>query len=205
LKNNKKFIYLISPNVINEYLFYKKLIKVFRTNKISHFQLRLKNTENRKIIIIGKKLRKICNHYKVKLVINDNPKIAKIVNADGCHLGQKDVSILKARKILKNKIIGITCHNSLKLVKKADNAGADYLAIGAFFKSHTKKVSHLAKISLIKKTKSITKLPVVVIGGLNEKNYSKLLLHKPKFLAISGYVWNNKNDKPDIALKKIRI
>ena len=71
-------------------------------------------------MIIGKKIKKICKKYKVKFLINDDPKLAKRLNADGCHLGQKDMNIKKARKILKNKIIGITCHNSINLAKKGN-------------------------------------------------------------------------------------
>ena len=119
-------------------------------------------------------------------------------------MGQKDTNIIKARKILKKKIIGITCHNSKKLVYKAIQNKADYIAIGAFFKSFTKNTNFKATISLLKFVKKITKIPVVAIGGINNKNYKKLLLNKANFLAISGYIWNNKKFKPGEAIKKFR-
>ena len=144
MKQNRRFIYLISPSNIIEQTFYKDLIEIFKSNKIAYFQLRLKNTNNKRIILIGKKIMRICKKFKVKFIINDNPKIAKLVSADGCHLGQKDTKILIARKILKKKIIGVTCHNSVNLVNQANNLGADYIAIGAFYKSDTKKTTYLA-------------------------------------------------------------
>ena len=110
-KINKKFVYLISPNKIDNEEFYASLALVLSSKKVSFFQLRLKKETNKKKLLIGKKIKKICKKYKVKFLINDDPKLAKKLNADGCHLGQKDMDILKARKILKNKIIGITCHN----------------------------------------------------------------------------------------------
>ena len=93
-----------------------------------------------------KKIKKICSNHKVKFIINDDPFLAKKINADGCHIGQKDISIQKARKILKQKIIGVTCHNSKKLIKKAIQNKADYIAIGAFFPSKTKKTKFRANL-----------------------------------------------------------
>ena len=107
-KINKKFIYLISPNKISNINFYDDLALVLSSKKISFFQLRLKKETISNKIIIGKKIKKICNKYKVKFLINDDPLLAKKLNADGCHLGQKDMNLIKARKILKNKIIGLS-------------------------------------------------------------------------------------------------
>ena len=113
------------------------------------------------------------------------------------------MSLQNARKILKKKIIGITCHNSIKLVKKATKDGADYVALGSFFKSKTKKNATKSTIQIIKRVKKVSKLPLVCIGGVTDKNYKKLLLHKPNFLAISGYIWNNSELKPKEAAKKL--
>ena len=203
--NTRRFIYLISPNKINnKNLFYSELEEVLRSKKIYFFQLRLKNYKEKKIIQIGKKVRFICKKYKTKLIINDNPFIAKKLNADGCHLGQKDMKFNKAKKIIKNKIIGVTCHNSRELIKKAVYLKPAYIAIGAFFKSSTKKAKYKADINLLKYVKRLTKIPVVTIGGINNKNYQKLLLNNANFLAISGYIWNNKKYKPREALKKLK-
>ena len=205
--NNKtrKFIYLISPNKINNtQLFYKELEKILSLKRIYFFQLRLKNLRENQIIEIGKKVRIICNKYKTKFIINDNPYIAKKIGADGCHLGQKDMEFVKAKKIIKNKIIGITCHNSRLLIKKSMKLKPSYIAIGAFFKSKTKKIKYRASISLLKYAKSVTKIPIVAIGGINNKNYKKLLLNNANFLAISSYIWNNKKYKPHEVIKKFK-
>ena len=201
--NKKKFIYLISPSKINK-SFYQDLIKVLQQKKVSFFQLRLKKETLKKKIIIGKKIKKICKKFNVKFLVNDDALIAKKLNADGCHLGQKDMSIIEARKIIGNKIIGVTCHNSIKLTKIAIKNKADYIALGGFYYSKTKKIKYKASINLLKKVKKITKTPVVAIGGINSDNYKKLLLNKANFLAISGYIWNNEKLKPIKAIKKLK-
>ena len=201
--NKKKFIYLISPSKINK-SFYIDLIKVLRQKKVSLFQLRLKKESVKKKLRIALKIKQICKKFNVKFLINDDVYLAKKLNADGCHLGQKDVNINDARKLIGNKIIGITCHNSFKLAKIAIKNKADYLAFGAFNPSKTKKVKYRASISLLKKTRKITKTPIVAIGGINADNYKKLLLNKANFLAISGYIWKNNNLKPVEAIKKFK-
>ena len=100
--NKKKYLYLISPNIIN-ISFYNDLIEVLKSKKVSFFQLRLKKDSLKNKIKIGKKIKIICQKYQVKFLINDDPILAKIVNADGCHLGQKDMNINNARKLLKKK------------------------------------------------------------------------------------------------------
>ncbi len=201
--NKKKFLYLISPNKIFE-SFYRDLIKVLKSNKVSFFQLRLKKDSFENKLKIAKKLRKICKKFKVKLLINDDPVLAKRISADGCHLGQKDMDIKNARKFLKKKIIGVTCHNSLRLAKIASKNNSDYVAFGAFNLSKTKKVKYKANFSLIKKFKKISNKPVVAIGGINNLNYKKLLLNNADFLAISGYVWKNKKFKPFEAVRLLK-
>ena len=164
----------------------------------------MKNTKINKKILIGKKVKKICKKYNVKFLVNDDPILTKKLGADGCHLGQKDMSIGEARKTLKNKIIGITCHNSIKLAKIAISNKVDYLAFGAFNNSKTKKTRYKAKINILRSIKKITKIPIVAIGGINSKNYKKLLLNKADFLAISGFIWSNKKYKPSKAIEKIK-
>ena len=114
------------------------------------------------------------------------------------------MNILEARKFIGNKIIGITCHNSIKLAKNAIKNKATYLAIGAFNTSKTKKVKFKASINLLKKVRKMTKTPIVAIGGINSNNYKKLLLNKANFLAISSYIWNNKRLKPVEAIKNLK-
>ena len=201
--NKKKFIYLISPLTIKK-SFYCDLIQIFKANKVSFFQLRLKKKIFKKKLIIGKKIKKICKNFNVKFLINDDVLLARKLNADGCHLGQKDMDILDARKVIGNKIIGVTCHNSIRLAKVAIRNKADYIAFGAFYLSKTKKVKHIASVGTLKKARKITNKPIVAIGGINSNNYQKLLLNKANFLAISGYIWKNKKIKPIEAIKKFK-
>ncbi len=203
LKFKAKFIYLISPNKIYQN-FYKDLENVLKTKKVKYFQLRLKNTSKSQIIEISKKIKIICKNSNVKFIINDNPFIAKSVNADGCHLGQNDIHIKIARKVLKNKIIGVTCNNSVRKAKEALKNKADYIALGAFNQSKTKKVKYKANINDLKKFRKISKKPIIAIGGINLQNYKKLLLNKADFLAISSFIWKNKKLKPYEAINKLK-
>jgi len=201
--NKKKFIYLISPNKIPN-SFYNNLKLVLKTGKVSFFQLRLKSYSQNKKIIIGKKIKNICKKNDVKFIINDDPLLALKLDADGCHLGQKDMNIKIAKKILGKKIIGITCHNSMNLAKKAIKAKADYIAFGAFNQSKTKITKHVASVKILKKVKKFTKTPTVAIGGINAVNYKNLLLNNANFLAISGYIWKNKKYKPLQAIERLK-
>ena len=166
--------------------------------------MRLKNYSSKKKVLIGRKIQKICRSNKVKFIVNDDPWLAKKLNADGCHLGQKDMNIYEARKIIGNKIIGITCHNSVRLAKIAIKSKASYLAFGAFYSTKTKKTKFNATTKILKKVKKLTKTPIVAIGGINSSNYKNLLLNKANFLAISGYIWNNKKYKPEKAIKLLK-
>ena len=201
--SKKKFIYLISPNNIYP-KFYQDLKKILETGKVGLFQLRLKKYPFKQKILIGKKIHPICKKYNVKFLVNDDPILSKKLNADGCHLGQKDMSIAEARKIIGSKIIGITCHNSINLAKAAIRDKANYIAFGAFFSTKTKKVKYRATSKILNKANKLTKIPIVAIGGININNYKKLLLNNANLLAISSYVWNNKKYKPFESIKKIR-
>ena len=131
VRSLKRFIYLISPSKIYSN-FYEDLEKVLSSKKVSFFQLRLKKMPKNLIIKIAKKIRTITKKNKVKFIINDDSKLAKKVNADGCHIGQLDNTVNSARKDIKKKIIGVTCHNSKALALKAVGDEADYVAFGSF-------------------------------------------------------------------------
>ena len=201
--SKKKFIYLISPNKIYPQ-FYKDLKEILETGKVQFFQMRLKKYSLKEKILIGKKIQQICKKNSTKFLVNDDPILSKKLNADGCHLGQKDMDIKNARKIIGNKIIGVTCHNSIRLAKTAIKEKANYIAFGAFFSTTTKKVKFKATTKILNKAKKLTKVPIVAIGGINFNNYKKLLLNNANLLAISGYVWNNKNYKPIESIKKLK-
>ena len=200
-RNLKRLVYLISPNKIYPN-FYVELNKVLASKKVSFFQLRLKNKSTNDIVKIAKRVKAITQKHKVKLIINDNSVIAKKINADGCHLGQKDDLIELARKNLKKKIIGITCHNSKKLALAACKNKCDYIAFGSFFKSKLKPKAKKADLKILTWAKKKIKKPIVVIGGITDKNYKKLINSGANYIAISTFIWNNPLLKPEIAIKK---
>ena len=151
-----------------------------------------------------KKIKKITKKHKVKLIINDDYDLALRVKADGCHLGQLDGCLKIAREKLKNKIFGVTCHNSKRLAKKASECGTDYLAFGSFFKSKTKPYAIKADLSIFKWAKKNVKKPIVAIGGINNQNYKKLIKRGAKYIAISSFIWDNPKLKPELAIKKFK-
>jgi len=201
----KRYIYLISPQKIRGINFYKKLNNILKTNKVRFFQLRLKKVSILQLLKISKKIKKITKKNKVKFIINDNPLVAKKINADGCHIGQKDMDLISSRKILgKNKIIGVTCHNSKKLAIEAKKNGANYIAFGSFFKSFTKKTAFKANLEILRWAKKKINMPCVAIGGINSSNYKKILSNGANFVAFSNYIWNNKKLDPVSAINKFK-
>ena len=199
----KKLVYLISPNKINN-KFYLDLDKVLSHKNVSFFQLRLKKIRKNKILKIINKIKKITSKHKVKLIINDNFFLASRIKVDGCHMGQFDGSFKIARNKLKNKILGITCHNSKKLAKNAIKNKADYIAFGSFFKSKLKPKAIKANLNILRWAKKNIQRPVVVIGGINDLNYNKLINNGAKYIAISSFIWDNPKLKPEIAIKKFK-
>lgn len=199
----KRFIYLISPKKI-DVNFYLNLKKVLKSKKVGFFQLRLKKVSNNKIIKIGKKIKTITDKFKVKLIINDNPKIAKKIGAAGCHVGQSDIPFSSAKKIIKKKIVGVTCHGSNRLINRAIENKVDYIAIGSFFKSKLKPNAKKANLKIIKEIRKKTRIPIVVIGGVNDKNYKKLMHLGANYIAISSFIWNNPSLKPEIAITRFK-
>ena len=201
----KRYIYLISPQKIRGTRFYNELDQVLKTNKVKYFQLRLKKISNRNLLKISKKVKKIVKKNNVKFLINDKPLIAKKVGADGCHIGQKDMNFMVSRKILgKNKIIGMTCHNSKKLALKAKKYGVNYVAFGSFFESSTKKSAFKANLAILRWAKKKINMSTVAIGGINSSNYKKILSNGADFIACSSYIWNNKKLNPVTAINKFK-
>ena len=133
----KRLVYLISPNKIDKN-FYKNLDAVLSYGNVKFFQLRLKKIKKKELLKISNKIKKISIKHKVKFIINDDVILALKTNADGCHMGQLDGSIKNAKKKLRDKILGVTCHSSKILAKKAVENKANYLAFGSFFNSKLK-------------------------------------------------------------------
>ena len=197
-----KIVYLISPNEIGKD-FYNSLDRVLSFGNVKFFQLRLKKNKLIDIIKIAKKIRKITQKHKVKLIINDDYSLVPKIGADGCHMGQGDGSFIIARKKLKKKVLGITCHDSIILAKKALKFKPDYLAFGSFFKSKLKPSAKIANLRILKEVRNIKK-PIVVIGGINNLNYKKLLKLGANYIALSSFIWDNPKLKPKIAIIKFK-
>ena len=201
----KRYIYLISPQKIEGIKFYKDLNNILKTNKVKYFQLRLKKVSDLNLLRISRKVKKIVKKNKVKFIINDKPLIAKMIDADGCHIGQKDMDFIDARKILgEKKIIGVTCHNSKRLAIKAEKYGANYVAFGSFFKSSTKKTAPRANLAILRWAKKKINMPTVAIGGISSFNYNRLLSSGADYIACSNYIWNNKKMNPVSAVNKLK-
>ena len=199
----KRLVYLISPNKINKN-FYYSLDKVLSTNNVKFFQLRLKKIKHKNFFKIANKIYKITKKHKVKLIINDYLNLAIKIKADGCHLGQSDKSKKMAKKILKKKILGITCHNSKVLANEAIDNRADYIAFGSFFKSKLKPNAKKANLNILKWAKKNIKKPIVVVGGITNINYKKLIKAGAKYIALSSFIWDNPKLKPEQAIKKFK-
>ena len=153
---------------------------------------------------ICKKIRKITTKHKVKFINNDNYTLTSKIKADGCHMGQQDGSFKIARKKLKRKILGITCHNSRILANEALINKADYIAFGSFYKSKLKPSAKKADLNILKWAKKNIKKPIVVIGGINNINYKRLMKEGAKYIALSSFIWDNPKLKPEIAIRKFK-
>jgi thiamine-phosphate pyrophosphorylase len=203
LKPLKRLVYLISPNKINQN-FYTSLDKVLSFKNVKFFQIRLKKVSQKNLINICKKIKKITTKHKVKFIINDNYSLASKIKANGCHMGQQDGSFKIARKKLKGKILGITCHSSKILANEAIEFNADYIAFGSFFKSRLKPSAKRANLNILRWAKKNIKKPIVVIGGINNINYKRLIKAGAKYIALSSFIWDNPKLKPEQAIRKFK-
>ena len=202
--SSKPLIYLISPSKIDIKTFPGILSKVLETQVVNVFQLRLKNVSQEKLLSISKRIKKITTKHKVNFIINDYFTLTSKIKADGCHMGQLDGSLQIARKKLKGKILGITCHNSKIVANDAIKNKADYLAFGSFYKSKLKPSAKKANLNILKWSKKNIQKPIVVIGGINNLNYKKLLRAGAKYIALSSFIWDNPKLKPEQAIRKFK-
>ena len=184
-------LYLISPATI-EPDFVDQLAQAFDGGPVAAFQLRLKGLNEHEIARLAEPLQALCADRDVAFIINDSIALAKRLGADGVHLGQEDGDPREARRELgPNVQIGVTCHDSRHLAMEAGEAGADYVAFGAFYPTTTKEVSHHAELDLLKWWSSIFEIPCVAIGGITPENAPPLIEAGADFLAVSGAVWNH--------------
>lgn len=184
-------LYLISPPVLPED-FAIQLDTALCAGQVAAFQLRLKDVDDEVIIAASDELMPICQKHDVAFILNDRVDLAQQVGADGVHLGQDDGSAKEARQILGPSVqIGVTCHDSRHLAMEAGEAGADYVAFGAFYPTATKETTHRPDPSIFGWWTTLFEIPCVAIGGITPKNAKPLIDAGADFLAVSGAVWNH--------------
>ena len=182
-------LYLISPLDVSG-TFPDRLARALDAAEVAAFQFRVKDVAEHDAVRLAEPLQRICGDRDVAFIINDSVGLAKRVGADGVHLGQDDGTVADARARLGREAqIGVTCHASRHLAMEAGEAGADYVAFGAFFPSTTKDTRHVAEADLLQWWSALFELPCVAIGGITAQNCAPLVKAGADFLAVSHAVW----------------
>jgi thiamine-phosphate pyrophosphorylase len=185
-------LYLISPASIGD-SFTDQLRSALDGGPVAAFQLRLKDVSDDDILRAAERLMPICADHDVAFILNDHMHLAKACGADGVHLGQGDGDPREARALLGPSIqIGVTCHDSRHLAMEAGEAGADYVAFGAFFPTKTKEVFHRPDPSILGWWSTLFEIPCVAIGGITPENGRVLVDAGADFLAVCSAVWDAK-------------
>jgi thiamine-phosphate pyrophosphorylase len=184
-------LYLISPAQLDD-AFPDRLFAALNGGAVAAFQLRLKDVPDAEVLRAAERLLPICREREVAFILNDRMDLAKTCGADGVHLGQGDGDPRQARLLLgPASQIGITCHDSRHLAMEAGEAGADYVAFGAFFPTSTKEATHRPDPSILSWWSRLFELPCVAIGGITPQNGRILVEAGADFLAVSGAVWQH--------------
>ena len=186
-------LYLVSPiNVGGD--FPAKLEAALSAGPVAAFQFRVKGVDQHEAAALAAPLQAICAAHDVAFIVNDSVSLAKRLNADGVHIGQSDGDVADARTALGKKFqIGVTCHNSRHLAMEAAEAGADYVAFGAFYPTTTKEVEHVAELDTVEKWSRVMEIPCVAIGGITPENAKPIIEAGADFIAVSSAVWDHPN------------
>lgn len=183
-------LYLITPPAFDPDVFSAALEDALAGGDVACVQLRLKEASDGDVLRIGAALKPIVQNAGAAFIVNDRPDLAAKLDADGVHIGQSDASYAQARATLGvDRIVGVTCHNSRHLAMEAAEAGADYVAFGAFYATDTKQPSHWAEPDLLEIWSEIAETPCVAIGGITAANAEPLVRAGADFLAVSAGVW----------------
>lgn len=183
-------LYLISPLDVGGG-FPELLARALDGGSVAAFQYRVKGLEQHEAARLGEPLRALCLEREVAFIVNDDAALAKRLGADGVHLGQGDGNVRDARALLGREAqIGVTCHDSRHLAMEAGEAGADYVAFGAFYPTSTKETTHIADPALLGWWSTVFELPCVAIGGITPENAPPLIAAGADFIAVSGAVWS---------------
>ena len=193
-------LYLISPPSISAANFLGPLTEALSGGDVASFQLRLKHAGDDEIRRTVDALRPAVQSHGIAFILNDRPDLAAELGCDGVHIGQEDASYGEARKALPKGIVGVTCHDSLHLAMDAAEAGADYVAFGAFFPTQTKEPKTRTEPEILRAWSMATVIPCVAIGGITVENAPVLVEAGADFLAVSAGVW----DHPDGPASAVR-
>ncbi len=194
-------LYLISPPSISAANFLGPLKEALSGGDVASFQLRLKDVGDDEIRRATDLLRPIVQAAGTAFILNDRPDLAAELGCDGVHVGQEDASYAEARAVMgKDRIVGVTCHDSRHLAMEAAEAGADYVAFGAFFPTATKEPKNNADIELLRWWAEMMVVPCVAIGGITVANAPALVEAGADFLAVSAGVWDFP-EGPEAAVK----
>ncbi|HMO75069.1 MAG TPA: thiamine phosphate synthase [Sphingopyxis sp.] len=197
-------LYLISPLDVGGD-FPERLEAALSAAPVAAFQFRVKGVDQHEAARLAEPLQAICAAHDVAFIVNDDMALAKRLKADGVHLGQGDGDPREARSLLgPGAQIGVTCHGSRHLAMEAGDAGADYVAFGAFFPTTTKAVEHRAEPETLTWWQGLFELPCVAIGGITPDNAKLLIEAGADFLAVSGAVWNDP-EGPAAAVRRFDV
>lgn len=183
-------LYLITPPVLPAG-FEDILAEALDAGDVAAVQLRLKDVSAAQLLQVIERLRPIAQSRGVAFLLNDDPALAVQSGCDGAHVGQTDMDVRQARKILGGLTLGVTCHNSRHMAMEASEAGADYVAFGAFFPSTTKTPPEMAEIETLQVWAQTMEVPCVAIGGIGPENCAPLVAAGAEFLAVCGAVWSH--------------
>ncbi|MBQ1499444.1 MAG: thiamine phosphate synthase [Sphingomonas sp.] len=183
-------LYLISPREVGG-AFPERLKRALGAGPAAAFQFRVKGVDQHEAARLAEPLQRICADADIAFIVNDSVSLAKRLGADGVHLGQEDGDPREARAVLGPQVqVGVTCHDSRHLAMEAGEAGADYVAFGAFYPTATKKTRHRPEPVILSWWSALFELPCVAIGGITPENAPPLVKAGADFLAVSGAIWD---------------
>lgn len=183
-------LYLITPPSIDDLGWSHEIEEALAGGDVAAVQLRLKGAPDETVLKIGSALKPIVQAAGAAFIVNDRPDLAARLEADGVHVGQSDASYAEARRLLgAERIVGVTCHNSRDLAYDAAEAGADYVAFGAFYPTGTKEPLHWAEPEILSIWQETMETQCVAIGGITIDNAEPLVRAGADFLAVSAGVW----------------
>ena len=185
-------LYLVTPPALEPAAFAEDLKAALDAGPAACLQLRLKDAPDDEVRRAAEILMPVCHRHDIAFLVNDRPDLAREIGADGVHVGQEDAGYAEARALVgEEATVGVTCHNSLHLAMEAAEAGADYVAFGAFFPTQTKDPKSKADLETLESWSAATVVPCVAIGGIGVENCRPLVRAGADFLAVIGGVWNH--------------